>query len=125
MPDLRVLVVARDPLARTGLAALLSVQPGLAVPATLAADETLAEAASLIEADAAIWDLGERIDEGVRLLGEMVDALPPVLALLPADARPMAAWTAGARGVLLRDAGPARLAAGALAVPAGQTGRRT
>ena len=119
MPDLRVLVVARDPLARTGLAALLSVQRGLAVPATLAADETLAEAAGLIEADVAIWDLGERIDQGARLLGEVVDALPPVLALLPAGARPMSAWTAGARGVLLRDAGPTRLAAAALAVAEG------
>ncbi len=127
MPDLRVLVVADDPLARAGLAAMISAQPGLAVSEALPANAELVEAAGLAEAwpepsrraDVVLWDLGEGAEAALVALVEARDALPPVLALLSPDARAIPAWSARARGILRRDATPAQLAAAAMAVAEG------
>ena len=114
---LRLIVLATDPLARAGLAALLANLPDCRVvlqgSATLLADAADGE---LDPADVVVWDIGwdappERDDRlGHRL---------PVLALAPDDDAAAAAWALGARGVIGRAADEEQLLAAVRATAAG------
>jgi DNA-binding NarL/FixJ family response regulator len=120
---LRVLVVADDPLARAGLAALLAEQSDLQVVGQIErtelgnGDETLAT----YQPDVLLWDLGWELVDALELLSELTptppsdtDALayePPIVALLADPEDAVAAWRAGARGLLPRDADAAQIAA--------------
>jgi DNA-binding NarL/FixJ family response regulator len=107
--DLRVAVVAGDPLARSGLAALLA-REGIQVVAERASDD----AAPLPPCDAAAVDLGD--DAAVAALGTFG---VPAVALLASDAQAEEALAAGARGLVARDAPAARIAAALYAVARG------
>jgi len=103
---LPVLVVSADPLARAGLAALVSGQPDL----VLAGEVAPRSAAAAAPAGAALlWDLGPP--------GELPDSLDElaaggaVVALCADEGQAGDALRAGARGALLRGAPPAALAA--------------
>lgn len=128
MPDLRVLIVADDPLVRTGLATLLAHQPGCTVVGQMASDADVPGELRLDHPDVVVWDFGwqsslsmpaTRPDSGagadlerlidVREVGQAV----VVLLADVTDAVPV--WTAGVRGLLLRDADAATLA---IALPA-------
>ncbi len=109
----RVLVVGSDALARAGLLALLGRREDLVL---------LGEAAPrdagrfLRDADVVLWDAGP--DAGI-------DDLPeerPVVVLVAEERLAAAALTAGARGVLRRDAPPERIAAALVAASAGLFG---
>jgi DNA-binding NarL/FixJ family response regulator len=56
--DLRVLIVADDPLARAGLAALLADQPDCLVVAQVAEDADLLSALDVYRPHVVVWDLG-------------------------------------------------------------------
>ena len=56
--DLRVLVVAGDPLARAGLATLLANQPGCEVVGQAAGDADLPDALAFYRPDVLVWVLG-------------------------------------------------------------------
>lgn len=125
---IRVLVVGDDALARVGLAALLRAVPGIDV----VGDGTLAEwSASRGEdggrsaagaADVVVWDVGWGSSAVVEARVAEASPLrpgPPVLALLPDGDAVAALRASGARGVLLRDASPERLAAAVAAVAEG------
>ncbi len=115
---LRVLVVAGDPLARAGLATLLGEQAGLEVVGQVSPSAELAADLELFEPDVIAWDLGWDPSSSIGHLRELrVEA--PVLALLPGDERAMEVWSAGARGLLLRDADGPGLAAAARALAQG------
>ena len=108
MADLRIGVVASDPLARRGLAALLAREPGLTVVAQLDPDEDGLDRLRE-EADVAVWDLGavrapslDRVAQAARSLS--------VLVLVHDEDDAVAALAAGARAVLFRDATAERLA---------------
>jgi DNA-binding NarL/FixJ family response regulator len=58
MPDLRVLIVADDPLARAGLATLLTQQPGCSVVGQMAAHADVLAGLRLYQPDVVVWDLG-------------------------------------------------------------------
>jgi two-component system nitrate/nitrite response regulator NarL len=125
MEEVRVLIVADDPLARAGLAALLTGQPECTVVGQVAREANLADAVAVYQPDAVLWDLGwdplpgpahEADLEGFTELG---DLLVPVLALLPDEAFAADAWIAGARGLLLRNVGAEALASALLAVAQG------
>jgi two-component system, NarL family, nitrate/nitrite response regulator NarL len=113
--DLRVVVVAADPLARRGLAALLGREPGLIVAGRLDADEDGVDARR-DDADAAVWDLGAGPRPPLQLLTRAAEAGLPVLALVHDEDDAAFALAAGARGVLFRDASGERLAAALRAV---------
>lgn len=116
MAPLRIAVVSDDGLARGGIAARIAGQGGLLLSAELPPAEATPAALAAARAEAAAWDLGP--DEPGEPLRQACQALP-VVALLPAADRAGAALAAGARGALLRDASPARLAAALSAAAAG------
>ncbi len=113
-----VLIVADDPLARAGLAALLADQPGYALAYAGATDDDLADALQRFRPDAVLWDLGlhaAAVDD-LDLFRE--DDLP-VVALVRDEALVAEAWTAGARALLLREAPPAVITAALVAARQG------
>lgn len=119
MDDLRILILADDPLARAGLAALLAGQPGCTVAGQAADDIDLLAELSVYRPDVIVWDLGWDPAPALERLADLEDALPPVVALLPDDAGATDAWTAGARGLLPRDTDAERLAASLTAATQG------
>jgi DNA-binding NarL/FixJ family response regulator len=114
-----VLVVSADPLARSGLAALVAGRPELA----LAGEAGPREAARVAEAaspQVVLWDGGE--GQGAPLhRGPEPPLGAPILALVADAARAGEALRAGARGVLSRSVNPERLGRAAAAVAAGLT----
>jgi two-component system, NarL family, nitrate/nitrite response regulator NarL len=115
--DLRLLILAGDPLARAGLAALLARQPGCQVVGQAPADANLAAEVDAAQPDVVVWDLGWTPAGVLERLAEQSTLLPPVLALLPAEdaaaSRASQAWRAGARGLLDRNALPEAILAAA------------
>jgi DNA-binding NarL/FixJ family response regulator len=118
MDPVRVLLVGADPLARGGLAALLSGEPSVAVAGEAGPDRALRGALHALAPAVAAWDAGPEDGFG-EAFGEAVDAGVPVVALLAADGQSREALGAGARGLLRRSAPAPRLAAALRAVAAG------
>jgi DNA-binding NarL/FixJ family response regulator len=123
MDDLRVLVVAADPLARAGLATLLAGEPGCTVVGGEPADADLDAAVELYRPDAVLWDLGwdpePELESSLDALGSLADAGLTVVALLPDEAHAAEVWAAGASGLLLRDADAGPLMAALRAAASG------
>lgn len=114
MAALRLLIVADDPLARAGLAALLAAQAGVTVAGLSGSDGELAAAAATFQPDALLWDLGWEPAGGVERLSHFVDeGSPPVVALLATPAVAGEVRAAGARGLLARTTDGAQMAAAA------------
>jgi DNA-binding NarL/FixJ family response regulator len=109
MTDLRLLIVADDPLARAGLAALLKSLPRCDVVAQVAADADLSQAVSVYQPQVVLWDLGWEPSAAVERLLDLHESLPPVVFLLRDGSAVADAWGAGARGLLRRDTDPETL----------------
>ena len=110
--DIRVLVVADDHSARAGLAALLAAQPGCTVVGQVAVAEHTTAGPDVYDPDVAVWDLGWDPTSSLDQLSDTQDNPPPAVVLAPDESSATAAWRAGARGVLPRDAdGPVLLSA--------------
>lgn len=114
---LRLIVLANDPLARAGLAALLANLPGCRVVYQGSA-ELLADAADgeLDPADAVIWDVGW---DAAREREDRLGSALPVLALAPDQESAAAAWALGCRGVVGRASDEEQLLAAVQATAAG------
>lgn len=110
MVELRVLVIADDPLVRAGLATILSEQSDCLVVGRIAAEGGLAEAVDAHRPDVILWDLGWNPGPGLERLAELGRTLPPIVALLPGEEGASRAWAAGLRGLLIRDTEGPRLA---------------
>ncbi|MCH8849181.1 MAG: response regulator transcription factor [Chloroflexi bacterium] len=121
MAEVRVLVVGSDPLARSGIAAMLADRPGIAVAGAAADAEDVVGVAESSRADVVVWDLGTDLPLAIERLSAAVRALAPVVALLGDASAAAQAWAAGARGLLHRDTPPERLAAAVVAVAEGAT----
>ena len=119
--DVRVMVVADDPLARAGLGVLLAELPGLIVVGQAAAGDDLHAAADVFRPDVVLWDLGwDAGDDALRLFDFAADSpMCPVVVVLPEGAPPRGAWTAGARGILRRDASLEQITAALVAAARG------
>lgn len=104
MPPIRVLIVADDPLARAGLALLLSDQPDCVVAGQVAAESASPEILDTFQADAILWDLGWDSAMALDHLLELPADTPPVVVLLSDSTHAPEVWAAGARGILSRDA---------------------
>jgi DNA-binding NarL/FixJ family response regulator len=114
-PAPRVLLVAADPLARTGLQSLLRGRAELDVVGQAASAEEAPGALAGAPADVLLWDVGAAGDAG---------ALPevgpvPVVALVPEREAALEALRRGARGALERDVDEAALAAALVAAARG------
>lgn len=108
---LRILIVADDPLARTGLATLLANQPGCLVAGQIGGHTELLPALATYRPDVVLWDLGWEPEPTWPDVAELGDLQLPLVALLPDGADAPDAWNAGLSNLLLRDIGPDRLAA--------------
>ncbi len=124
MADLRILIVADDPLARAGLAALLGAQPGCGIAGQVpsGAAEELAASIATYQPDLVLWDLGWNPQPAIERLSAFGPARVPVAALLPPSApagSSGAAWSAGARALLSRSLDGSHLAAALQALAQG------
>ena len=111
MADLRILVIADDPLARAGLAALLAEQPGCAVVGRASGMDDLPALVEVYRPDVLLWDMSWQPDSAIERLAVLVESTPPVAVLLPDEGRVAEVWAAGARAILRRDADPGQVAA--------------
>ncbi len=118
---MRVIVVGDDPLARAGLANQLVEVTGLDIVAQIAADDSVSSAYRAYAPDAVLWDLGWSLESSDwrERMSDLVEAGALVVTLLPDNSLTIEAWSAGARGLLSREAGPARVRAALNAVNQG------
>ncbi len=119
LTDLRVLIIASDPLTRAGLAALLADQAGYNVNGQISEDTDLDMALDVYRPDVVVWDLGWTPAPALERLADLEEDAPPVVALLPDEATAAEAWAAGARGLLPRDVALESLVAALAAVVQG------
>ncbi len=101
--NLRVLIVANDPLVREGLAALFFAQPGFALVGQIAADRNLTAQLALYDPNVVLWDFGLNPELSIKFLLELPNLGPPIVALLPDESHATEAWTENIRGLLLRE----------------------
>jgi DNA-binding NarL/FixJ family response regulator len=111
MADLRILVIADDPLARAGLAALLAEQPGCAVVGRASGTDDLPAMGAVHRPDVLLWDMSWQPDSAIERLALLVERTPPVAVLLPDEGRVAEVWAAGVRAILRRDADPVQISA--------------
>jgi two-component system nitrate/nitrite response regulator NarL len=123
MADLRLLVVATDPLARAGLAGLLAEQPAHRVVGQVGDLDRLPAELDVYQPDVIIWDLGWEAEESLALLEEVSAegerGSLGIIALLPNEDQASLAWSAGAQGILFRDVTSDRLLAAIEALAGG------
>ncbi len=118
-PPVRLLIVAEDILARTGLASVLGGRTDVLVVGQCAPQGELEAMVEASRPDVLLWDLGWNADLPLEGLAERAPDLPPVVALLPSPAHSAEARRAGARGLMARDADSETLALAVLAVRRG------
>ena len=100
--DLRVLIVAEDPLARAGLATLLVDQPGCEVVGQEAGTEALARTET-DTADVVVMDMGWDPSRTLETEDDLRELGIPVVALVPDASSASEVWASGVAGLLLRD----------------------
>jgi DNA-binding NarL/FixJ family response regulator len=103
-PPIRVLIVAEDNLARTGLSGVLGGQAGVLVVGQSAVQGELELMLEASRPDILVWDLGWSADASLEVLAEHAADFPPVVALMPGPEHAAEARRAGARGLVARDA---------------------
>jgi DNA-binding NarL/FixJ family response regulator len=125
MVDLRLLIVAPDPLARAGLATLLADQPGTLLIGQTNSSNTLPDELDTYRPDIIIWDLGWEPEDHLGLLADVIgdedESGPAVIALLPDEEQAGGVWSAGVEGLLLRETSAEQLLAAITAVSQGLT----
>ncbi len=112
MPETRILVIANHLLARTGLSALLEIQPEFDVVGQIALTADLADDLNLYRPDVVMVDLGYEPPTAFPVLSQLVEL--PMVVLLPDDeylTETLAILSvARTYGVLLRESSPDLLA---------------
>ena len=119
MDDLRLLIIADDPLTRAGLAALLTDQPGYLIVGQIAGDKEVTTNLAVYQPDVILWDLGWDPDRALDQLAELTEQAWPIVALLPDESHTLEAWGLGLRGLLLRSAEVEKVLAALAAVGQG------
>jgi len=119
--DLRILIVADDPLVRAGLAMLLADQAGCTVAGQVMGEVDLLATLEVYRPDIVVWDLGWELateqglspdealpdEEAVQTvfdrLAEVREAGLPAVVLLPDEEQATAVWGSGVQGLLRRE----------------------
>jgi two-component system nitrate/nitrite response regulator NarL len=114
--DVRVLVVADDPLARAGLRTLVEGFDGSTIVGQVAPESNLENDLEAYAPDIVVWDLGWDAEVGLEQLTDLDWAELPLIVLLADNTLAAAVWRAGARGLLPRTVSGEGLAAGMAAV---------
>lgn len=109
--DLRVLIVADDPLSRAGLAGLLSELPGCTLAGQLDGTANLAAEIAVYRPDVMLWDLGWEPAATLDRVEDPDELDIPILVLLPPESSVAEILAAGITGLLFRDATPDKLLA--------------
>ena len=121
---LRIMVVDDHPVFRMGLIALLSSIDGLEVVAQADSVASAIDAAEHNEVDVVMMDLNLGEESGVEATREIVARRPNVgvlvVTMVDDDDAVFAAMRAGARGYLLKGAGPVEIERALRAVAAGE-----
>ena len=102
MPPIRVFIVADDPLVRTGLAQLLDENPGFSVIGQSDAGENLDATLDTFQPEVVLWDTGWEARYEPLMDSAIWDY--PLVVLLPEGSNVLRVWSAGARGLLQREA---------------------
>ncbi len=118
MSAVRVLVVADDPLARAGLATLLTDQEDINVVGRVAGSDDLANAVDVHRPDVVLWDMGWDPETALARLAES-RLTAPVAVLTTTEEGAQQGWRTGVQGMLRRDAEPASIAAAVVAIAQG------
>ena len=113
---IRVALVGNDPLARSGLAALLAQEPGILIAAELTMGEELRGGLIRSRPDVALWDLGVDGKLGLERLRDLEPPFPPTLALVADEGAAAELLASGARGVLSREMDRVRIVAALQAI---------
>lgn len=123
MFDLRVLVIASNPLARAGLSALLADQPGVNIVGQV--DHDLPDTLDLYRPDVLVWDMGWEPLTTLDKVRDLRGTRAPIVALLANVTNAIEAASAllgaGVRGLLLQNSNADVLAAALNAVVRGMT----
>ena len=113
--QIRLLIVAADPLTRAGLSAILASQPELQVVGQLPPAEDLEESVDIYHPDVLLWDIGYDGDDALETVADFTHntSAPtvPLVALLADAGMAGAVWQAGVRAILPRSAPVATLTA--------------
>ncbi len=117
--SLRLLIIADDPLARAGLAALLANQPDCTVVGQIDSEINLPTDLDIYRPDILLWDLSWHPAPLLEHLSDSQSIGVPSVALLPDTAHAGEAWGTGVKGLLLRDANAEKLSAALLAASQG------
>ncbi len=119
----KVLIVADDPLARAGLAAVLTHGASVTVVGQIEGKSATPSAVEVFRPTVGVWDLGWESDWGPAAGLEQLSALSegeiPIVALVSDKGQAVGAWLAGSRGLLLRASPGANLRAAVTAVSQG------
>ncbi|MCU1246102.1 MAG: two component transcriptional regulator, LuxR family [Acidobacteria bacterium] len=113
---LRIAIAGNDPLARAGLSSILGAFDDLAIIDDLDLDERLVSRLRLLSPDVVVCDLSGENAPALEALNRLGC---PSLVLLADVSAASEALSSGARGVVLRSAGPRRLHAALRAVGEG------
>jgi DNA-binding NarL/FixJ family response regulator len=113
------LLVSGDPLARGGLFQLLGSQPGISVTSQAQGDERLDALTRADDVDAVVWDVGVEPARNLERMRGWAGLQLPTVALVPDEKSASDAFSAGARGLLLRSVEGGKLGATVKAVTLG------
>lgn len=113
MGRIRVILVADDPLARAGIAALLTRLPDCELVGQFSSGQLNQLSSSMPAPDLILWDVGW---EPPALLPEWADWGLPVLAMLAEAEDAAAIWGTGVQGILPRMVDEERLATAVSAI---------
>lgn len=121
------MIVADDPLARAGLAAVLTHGAAVTVVGQIEGNSATPSAVDVFRPTVVVWDLGwdpvRGIDKGpaagLEQLSALSDGAIPIVALVSDQRQAVGAWLAGSRGLLLRASPGANLRAAVRAVSQG------
>jgi DNA-binding NarL/FixJ family response regulator len=107
MADLRLFIIADDPLARAGLSAMLGDLGDWDVVGQSTVGESLASEIDRLLPDVIVWDLGWEPEEQLPVLSEFLadggEGGPAIVTLLSDEELVGVLWSAGVRGLLSRD----------------------
>jgi DNA-binding NarL/FixJ family response regulator len=115
-PTVRLLIVADNPFARAGIAALLNRPPQIEIVGQIGTDLPISDQVALYRASILIWEVPFDASATIGRLSEIKDLDIPTLVLLGDDSRMADVYAGGARGILPQNTDADTIAAAIMAL---------